>query len=435
MASLDDFLRDVARTGLVAPAELERARDQVPQVESADPALRLARRMVDDGLLTRYQAEKILAGVTKGFFLGDYRILRRLGTGGGGKVYLAVHEKIGQKVAIKVLSPKKALASGDSLSRFQREMELSRRVQHANIARTIDSGIEDGAHYMVMEYVAGDSLYNIVKSEYGGPLGVADAARYFVCVLDGLSAAHNAGLVHRDIKPSNLMVTPAGDAKILDLGVARALEDANPLARGDVVVGTLDYASPEQLSDAGRADARSDLYSLGCTLYFALSGRAPFEGGDVVNKIFKHRMEHAEPLERVVKGMPAGFAAIVRKLMAKDPAARFQAADEVRAELVRWTDPAQFSAALHPSAETPEDDDLRLLEHEAWDGSASALRDLGEGESVSPPWRGADRDGRPERFLPRAGRSAAGNPWLMPFVVIVCAIGLLAIVIVAILRR
>ena len=161
---------------------------------------------------------------------------------------------------------------------------------------------------MVMEYVEGESLYQLVKGRRGGPLRVPDAARYFLQVLDGLGAAHAGGLIHRDIKPSNLMVTPDGGAVILDLGLARASGEASALTLANVVIGTLDYASPEQLGDASKADPRSDLYSLGCTLYFALAGRPPFEGGDMVNKIFKHRMEDPEPLERVARGVPAAFA-------------------------------------------------------------------------------------------------------------------------------
>ena len=193
---------------------------------------------------------------------------------------------------------------------------------------------------MVLEYVPGESLYQIVKGGRGGPLRVPDAARYFLQVLDGLDAAHAGGLIHRDIKPSNLMVTPDGDAVILDLGLARASGEASALTLANVVIGTLDYASPEQLGDASKADRRSDLYSLGCTLYFALAGRPPFEGGDVVNKIFKQRMEDPEPLERVARGVPAAFGAIVRKLMAKEPDDRYQSCQELSVDLARWTDPA-----------------------------------------------------------------------------------------------
>ena len=211
-------------------------------------------------------------------------------------------------------------------------MDLSRRVKHQNIARTIEVGEEDGVYFMIMEYVPGDSLYNVVRS--GGPWRVPDAAKYFMQVADGLEAAHGAGLIHRDVKPSNLMITPEGDAKILDLGLARAAaDDDSKLTRQNALIGTLDYASPEQLANASKADARSDLYSLGCTMYFTLSGRAPFEGGDMLNKIYKQKMEEPPPLEKITRAVPAGFAAIVRKLMAKDPAERHASAAELKADL------------------------------------------------------------------------------------------------------
>ena len=170
-------------------------------------------------------------------------------------------------------------------------------------------------------------------------------------MVDGLDAAHQAGLVHRDIKPSNIMITPDGNAKILDLGLARALGEEKGITRANTVLGTLDYASPEQLSDASKADVRSDLYSVGCTLYFALSGRPPFEGGDMINKIFKQRMDDPEPLEKVARGVPAAFAAIVRKLMAKKPEERYQTCAELRADLARWTDPSRLRAILGAEAE------------------------------------------------------------------------------------
>ncbi len=213
-------------------------------------------------------------------------------------------------------------------------------------------GTEGDVHFMVLEYIPGMSLFDMVKSEGYGPLRVTDAARLFVKVVDGLEAAHKAGLVHRDIKPSNIMITPDGNAKILDLGLARALGEERGITRANTVLGTLDYASPEQLSDASKADVRSDLYNtVGCSLYFTVTGRPPFEGGDMINKIFRQRLDDPEPLEKIVRGVPAAFAALVRKLMAKKPEERYQTCAELRANLVRWTDPARLRAILGAEAE------------------------------------------------------------------------------------
>jgi serine/threonine protein kinase len=455
MTRIADFLSVVDRSKLVSAADLQRAQAQLPPGPPEDEAVRLARVLVDQGTLTTYQAKKLLSGVTKGFFLGGYRIQRRLGEGGMGKVYLAVHEQNGKRVAIKVLPPKKAVEEQQALLRFKREMDLSQRVVHPNIARTLGVGSDGDVHFMIMEYIQGDSLYNIVKSDRGGPLRVPDAAKFFTHVLDGLNAAHEAGLIHRDVKPSNIMITPDGNAKVLDLGLARALGDENPLTRENAVIGTLDYASPEQLSDAARADRRSDLYSIGCSLYFTLAGRPPFEGGDIVNKIYKQRMEDPEPLERVARGVPAAFAAIVRKLMAKEPNDRYQTGEELQDDLKRWTDPVRVKAILGVEAEEarafiplpPElqDEDLRLLDDDDRSSAASSLRDLGEAEpdfaprhKSPPPPRPAvvlPAPGRPDNGeLPRLGSGESDSAWLVKFVIAVSILGLLAILMIALFR-
>jgi serine/threonine protein kinase len=278
MSRLESFTTRVLRSRLVEADALDRARSAMPVVADADAPVVMARLMIASGALTSYQARKLLAGASRGFFLGGYRILRRLGEGGMGKVYLAEPEGGGDPVAIKVLPPSRAAAEEQALHRFRREMDLSQRVKHPNLAETIDVGRERDVYFMVLEYVRGCSLYQMVKASTGGPLRVPDAARYFLKVLAGLAAAHEVGLIHRDIKPSNLMVTPDGDAKILDLGLARMLGEEGALTRPNVVIGTLDYASPEQLGDAARADQRSDLYSVGCTLYFTLAGHPHSRG-------------------------------------------------------------------------------------------------------------------------------------------------------------
>lgn len=448
MAGLEKFVANVQRSRLVGADDLQRARDATPTEPSSDAAVRLARALIAQGSLTSYQARKILAGATRGFFLGDYRILRALGSGGMGKVYLASRGSDGLRVAIKVLPPSQA--QGQALARFRREMDLSRRAAHPNLARTIEVGQDRNVHFMVLEYVPGESLYQLVKHPRGGPLRVTDAARYFLKVIDGLEAAHAVGLVHRDIKPSNLMVTPDGDARILDMGLARLIDDTEGgLTRHNVVIGTLDYASPEQLGDAANADQRSDLYSLGCTIYFALAGDPPFAGGDVINKIFKQRLDDPEPLEKVAKGVPAAFAAVVRKLMAKAPDDRYQSAGELRRDLARWADPSVVRAILGAEAETArafrppppeiEDDDLRTLEPSSGSFSLASLRDLGSSEAAPAPMH---RPPPPPKVavsapMPRAsGRVSPADEarWLVLFVVGTTLLGLVVVAIAAFLH-
>ena len=451
MSRLDDFAADALRSGLVSRSVIDRERSAMGTVAPADGATELARRLVAGGFLTKYQARKLLGGSTKGFFLGGHRILRRLGQGGMGQVYLARSEPDdGFKIAIKVLPPKLASEGSRALRRFRREMDLSRRVKHHNIARTIDVGEENGVYFMLMEYVPGDSLYNVVRS--GGPWRVPDAAKYFMQVADGLEAAHAAGLIHRDIKPSNLMITPDGEAKILDLGLARAsADDDSKLTQQNSLIGTLDYASPEQLANASMADARSDLYSLGCTMYFTLAGRAPFEGGDMLNKLYKQKMEEPPPLEKITRVVPAAFAAIVRKLMAKDPKDRHASAAELKADLARWIDPrvvrsilgaeAEAGRAFRPPPPEIDDDDLRVMsEDPSRSTPGSALRDLGDAEPGVAPRRGVLPTARPAIIVaaptqPDRGSTLDDAPWLMPFIVVVCVLGALAIVLIAALRR
>jgi serine/threonine-protein kinase len=455
MVRLQDFTENLISSGLVPPAIVSEAQAQLPPEPADDASIRLARRLIQDGWLTPYQAKKIMAGATRGFFLGGYRLLRPLGAGGMGKVFLAVNDR-DERVAIKVLPPRRMLEHENALKRFRREMDLSQRCLHPNLAETLAVGNEGDVHFMVMEYIPGESLYDMVRNPRAGPLRVPDLARLFLKLLNGLEAAHRAGLVHRDIKPSNIMITPDEEVKLLDLGLARALDEEVGITHANTVLGTLDFASPEQLRDAAKADQRSDLYSLGCTMYFALTGKAPFEGGDAINKIFKQRMEDPEPLETVATGVPSAFAAIVRKLMSKNPAERHQNCGELRSDLVRWTDPARVRAILgaeaealrsfHPPAPQLDETDLRLWDDDE-DASADgiSLRQLGTPEPTLAP-----RHARPLPPLTAIVRSspnhqAAATPlqpvsrndtqWLIHFAIIAAAAGLLAILVVTLFYR
>jgi serine/threonine protein kinase len=457
MLALDDFIGHVATSGLVAPEVLAQVHSQLEPEPASDASVRLARRLIEGGWLTTYQAKKLLVGATRGFILGGYRLMRPIGEGGMGKVFLAQNDRK-EQFAIKVLPPRKALEEENALRRFRREMELSQRCSHPNLARTLSVGSEGDVHFMVMEYIPGKSLFDHVKNEGWGPLRVPDAAQLFVKVVDGLEAAHRSGLVHRDIKPSNIMITPEGDAKLLDLGLARALDEEGGLTRVNTVLGTLDYASPEQLRDAAKADVRSDLYSLGCTLYFALSGNAPFEGGDMINKIYKQRMEDPPPLENRARGVPAAFAAVIRKLMSKNPEERYQSAAELRADLARWTDPARVHAILGAEADAarsfrpppPElaEDDLRLFDVESESTISRdglSLRELGGAEpslaprhqAPLPPIRALvrQRESQETQLPPTRYADEGDSRWLIHFAIVAAAAGLIAIVFIAIFFR
>lgn len=322
----DRLLARAIRSGLLDERTASQARGRHP----SDDALTLARRLVSEKLLTPYQARKLLAGATRGFFLGPWRIESELGKGGSGRVYRARHREDGRLAALKVLPPRDPETIAVGAERFRREFELTRRVNHPRFAQAYELGSEGDAHYLAMELLDGPSLDRAITPEK--PWAPLPAARYFSEVLDGLAILHTSGIVHRDIKPGNLIVTPQGSARILDLGSALVLKEEPPTRPEGAIVGTLDYISPEQLDYPDRIDARADLYSLGCTLHFALSGHAPFGGGDAVNIIFRHRLEDPPP----IPGIPEGLAEIIRVAMAKDPDQRYASCGDMQTALNQW---------------------------------------------------------------------------------------------------
>jgi serine/threonine protein kinase len=337
MQAVDGFLKTVLRSRLLERDQLEAALQMLPTEERDDPDA-VARHLVRAGYLSSFQAHKLLQGTARGLLLGPYQILAPIGRGGMGTVYLARDVRNRELLALKVLPPKKAREQERLLTRFRREMELCQLVSHPHLAQTYGVGVSDGVYYIAMEYIPGRSLYRLVGDE--GRLTAAHAARLFSEVASGLEHAHSRGLIHRDLKPSNILVTPNDHAKVVDLGLA-LIEgedlDAREVVGGrGFVVGTMDYLAPEQAEDAARVDARSDIYGMGCALYFALTGRPPFPGGTPREKIQRHRSEQATPIPQLNPTVPPGFVGVVRKMMAKNPDQRYASAAELRAELQRW---------------------------------------------------------------------------------------------------
>jgi eukaryotic-like serine/threonine-protein kinase len=350
--SVEEFLKTVLRSGLLDRRRLDAVLAAAPPGQR-ETAKALADYMVRNGRLSRYQARKLLRGAFVGLLLGPYQVLAPIGKGGMGVVYLARDERDGRLAALKVLSPRKA--EGRMLARFRREMQISRKVSHPNVALTYDSGEYNGAHYIAMEYIPGKNLYRLVMAE--GPLRTARAARLFAEVASGLHHAHDIGLIHRDLKPSNIMVTPHDHAKVLDLGLAiiQGEKVVDPAITGGqgYIVGSMDYIAPEQTNDAVKVDRRSDVYGLGCCLYFAVSGKPPFPGGTNADKIHCHRTQEPAPLLRLNPQLPPAFVQIVRRMMAKDPARRYQTAQAVADDLRAWA----AGEAVQPM-DNPEDADF-----------------------------------------------------------------------------
>ncbi|MCS7016109.1 MAG: protein kinase [Gemmatales bacterium] len=333
-----EFLLLVRRSGLIGDELLDAYWEYLKlQRIAPDSAKALAERMVQDGVLTKLQASQLLQGKYRGFLVaGKYKLLELLGSGGMGSVLLCEHVFMGRLVALKIL-PINANDPG-AVERFYREARAIAALDHPNIVRAYDVDRNDKVHFLVMEYVDGISLHQLVKRH--GPLEIRRAAHYVAQTAAGLEHAHQSGWVHRDIKPGNLLLNRQGVVKILDMGLARFFEEDYELTRRydeNAVIGTADYISPEQATAPHEVDIRSDIYSLGATFYFLLTGRAPFEEGTVAQKLLWHQVRKPLPLRSLRPEVPAAMEAVVEKMMAKSRRERFQTPKEVIGALSAWT--------------------------------------------------------------------------------------------------
>ena len=276
-----------------------------------------------------------------------YELLGELGSGGMGVVYKARHRGSGEVVALKLVRPD-LHARPNTHRRFQREVQAAARLDHPHIVRVLDGGQAGDTWYMAMEYVEGETLHHRV--EKSGRRAVWEACEFIRQTALGLHHAHEAGLVHRDIKPSNLMVSGDSAVKILDLGLVR-IDESDPDARlstltqPGVLLGTIDFIAPEQAMNPHVADPRSDLYSLGCTFYYLLLGKVPFPVGSVVDKVDKHRWVVPRPVDRQRAEVPRAVAAVVDRLLAKQPEGRFRTAAEVADAVAPYCTAAACTAA------------------------------------------------------------------------------------------
>lgn len=330
--STDDAIALVRRSRVVDDARLGEFLNQVGEVETAAGVLG---RMVDHGLLTRYQAAELAAGRCD-FRIGGYRILDRLGRGGMGEVFLAEHHLLGTRAAVKVLCGGRA--DEPTRERFVREARAAAALDHPNIVRVFDVDAAHDPPYLVLEYVDGISLQAAVARH--GTFSGGEAAAVGAQVALGLGQAAEIGLVHRDIKPANVLIGRKGGVKILDLGVARFTNE--PVSRfidGETVVGTIDYLAPEQAVDSSNVDTRADLYALGATLYFLLAGHPPFPDADLPRKLHLKQTTDPSWIAAHRPDIPAGLAAVVHRLLARRPADRFPTPGEAAAALAPWADP------------------------------------------------------------------------------------------------
>ncbi len=267
-----------------------------------------------------------LSSLTLPCILGPYELVKRIGEGGMGTVFLARHTVMNRLVALKVVRPER-LTSAGTVHRFQREVQAAAQLSHRNIVHAYDAAQVGETHFLVMEYVEGDDLSRLVRR--AGPLPVPEACEFACQAAQGLHHLHEKGLVHRDIKPSNLMLTPDGTIKVLDVGLARVEHtggqggySAGPLTADGVLMGTPGYMAPEQIEAAHQVDHRADIYSLGCTLYFLLTGQEPFPGS-TLSRLNAHLNSHPKELRQLRPDLPRGLEQVVNRMMARYPADRY----------------------------------------------------------------------------------------------------------------
>jgi phosphate ABC transporter phosphate-binding protein len=327
----DELFTLIVQSGLLAADQL--APYRVRSGGEAVTAETVARNLVKDRLLTVFQARLLLRGKFRGFFLTEkFKVLELLGEGGMGKVLLCEHLILHKLVAVKLLHAPTADSSPGAIQRFIREARASAAVEHPNIVRVTD--VEAGpTPFMVMEYVDGTNLHQLITNH--GPLAINRAVEYIRQAAVGLHAAHMAGLIHRDIKPGNLLLARSGLVKLVDLGLARFVqntgENQNLTARFDdnAILGTADFIAPEQTMDSSSVDIRADIYSLGHTFYFLLSGRMPFGDGTAAQKLVWHQLKQPEPISMIRREIPKTVQLVLDKMIEKRPADRYQTPAEV----------------------------------------------------------------------------------------------------------
>jgi serine/threonine protein kinase len=366
-ATVDDLLRLIRKSGMIdeprLDAYLERQRLNGPITTDVR---KLAGAMVKDGLITYFQAEQFMLGKWRGFTIGKYKLLERIGFGGMGQVFLCEHMYMRRRVAIKVLPPAKAEEPA-ALGRFYREARAAAALDHPNIVRTHDIDQDGNLHFLVMEYVDGSSMLEIVKKK--GSMAIGRATHYIWQAAHGLDHAYRVGVIHRDIKPGNVLVDRTGVSKILDMGLARFYHTDDDMLTKKYdeksVLGTADYVAPEQTINSHDVDCRADIYSLGATFYYLLAGHPPFPEGTISQKLISHQTKEPVPIERHRPEIERGLALVLRRMMAKLPEERYKTPTEVIAALQPFI-PRQM--------EIPPEDEMPVLSPAARETPAAPVK-------------------------------------------------------------
>jgi serine/threonine protein kinase len=344
--TVEGLCNTLARHGLLPPEEVRKLYQRWKSERPSGDVPAFTRWLAENRYVTEYQAGVLGRGHAESLLLGPYTVIERIGRGRMAGVYRAVH-RLGQVVAVKVLPPSKA-KDPTTLARFEREARLSVKLNHPNIVRTFQVGQHQGLHYLVMEYLEGETLEDVLKRRRLLP--PAEAVRLVYQVLLGLQHLNDKNMVHRDIKPGNLMLVPASASgpadttlqstiKVLDIGVGRALFDEDApggnfeLTNEGDLLGAPEYMAPEQARDARTVDIRADIYSAGCVLYHALAGQPPFVDTSRVRLLVRQATEAPRPVRDLNPAVPNGLQQILDWMLAKDPAQRYPTPDRAASAL------------------------------------------------------------------------------------------------------
>ncbi len=353
-----DLLPVIRSSGILSERQLAEIKSKILQGDYPLDSTELAERLVNEGILTSFQAKRFLTNRPHGLIVGRYTILDRIGSGSMGRVYKAHHMMMDRTVALKIIAPE--IASNERVvARFQREMKLVGRLDHPNVVRAFDADQVNKVLYIVMEYVPGLSLSERLKK---GPISMAEMVDFAAQTCQGLAHAHGQGIVHRDIKPSNILLTDDRRVKILDLGLGVLMEADSAFDfchRRRIAVGTVDYMSPEQA--CGReVDGRSDLYGLGCAMYHLMTGKLPFPGDSPIERLGKRISGRHVPITEHLPDAPSNLVRVMDRMMAHKPHERYATAVEaaealqnlirpkVRNAVTKETPPAQPVANDQP---------------------------------------------------------------------------------------
>ena len=369
-ASFEALVNSIASSGLIANEELASA-----VADAGGNRQLLADILTGKGLLTLFQLSALSDDRGGSLRVGNYDILDKLGAGGMGTVFKARHRRMKRIVALKVLA---ASISGNEVfvKRFQREVETIAALGHPGIVMAYDADEAEIGHFLVMEFVNGKDLAACVDRE--GPFSLGRAVNYILQVARGMAYAHSQGIIHRDIKPHNLLLDDLDIVKVTDLGLARLSHSAEGVASGSEltsvggVMGTVDYMSPEQAVDSTTVDHRADIYSLGCTLYYLLTGKPPYSGSTIMAILLKHRDAEIPTLSAVRSETPPRLDELFRRMLAKNPDQRIQRMSEVVAEL------EAIAATIEPDSPAPERTSKTILMPSGVPGVSDATISMNE---------------------------------------------------------